>query len=768
LASRSTHPVAHHSVSLERRLFVVLGCLALIYAFLAGLRTVGDFDTFWQMATGRWIVQHHRVPSIDVLSYTAAGQHWVYPAGAMVFFYLAFLLGGFKLLSWISAAACVGTVALLLRSNSVAGAAIAILAVPLIADRTPPRADLFSVVLFAAFLSLLWQNHRTGDAPLWMLPALMLIWVNVHFGFAAGLLLIVAYCGVECLEFLCGAERRSAALAQLRCAYPWMALTFVTTLLNPWGWKIYRALMFQERANSNQELWIVEWRGIRLNWTAAKAAFTTGGTREALYLLLAIAVVAALVALLQKQFGAAIFMIAACYPPVKHVRMGAVFACVVVIIGGPILAQAAAQVASQIRPAHFRRTLAWGTAVCLAILVLVRGRDLITNHYYFGNAPQISTFGAGVSWWFPWRAAEFIRKENLPGEIFNTYDEGGYVAWALGPQRLDYIDGRDTLFGLARVDRERLLLQSDPDSAIWREEADRYRINVILLSRGNGIERGRLKDLCNSKDWAPVYLDRVSAVLVRRTPQNEPLIERLAINCATETLDTGNAASDSATRFLNAMNAATVYKVLDRNAAALADSEEALAIVPDSVNARMIRANALAAMGRHAEAEQEFLRSISSSPSEFTWLALADLYVKEDRSSDAIAAIKRAAEIQASPASTYAKLGDYALQAQHPEDALEAFEQAEYTATPAEQERRGADGISYQIASGRAKAWQQMGNSTKAAAFQERATEAAPDSPQAWINLAQLYEAQGRRAEAAAAKSRALNLGAGSPPGSTK
>src|ERR1700733_13265980 len=128
--------------SVERRLFYIVGGLALIYSFLAGLRTVGDFDTFWQMATGRWVAQHHHVPSVDVLSYTAQGQPWIYPIGAGLLFYWAFLLGGFKLLSWISALACTGTVALLLRRGSVAAAAVAVFSVPLIAERTPPRADM--------------------------------------------------------------------------------------------------------------------------------------------------------------------------------------------------------------------------------------------------------------------------------------------------------------------------------------------------------------------------------------------------------------------------------------------------------------------------------------------------------------------------------------------------------------------------------------------------------------------------------------------------
>jgi hypothetical protein len=88
-AARADHP------AFDRHLFLVLACIALVYAFLAGLRTVADPDTGWQVATGRWVTQHHQVPSVDVLSYTVQGQPWIYPVGAGVIFYLAFLTGGY-------------------------------------------------------------------------------------------------------------------------------------------------------------------------------------------------------------------------------------------------------------------------------------------------------------------------------------------------------------------------------------------------------------------------------------------------------------------------------------------------------------------------------------------------------------------------------------------------------------------------------------------------------------------------------------------------
>ena len=89
---------------LDRRLFLVLAAIALLYAFLAGLRTLSDPDLGWQLATGRWVAQHHHIFSTDVFSYTAQGEPWIYPVGSGLVFYAAYLLGGYALISWIGAA----------------------------------------------------------------------------------------------------------------------------------------------------------------------------------------------------------------------------------------------------------------------------------------------------------------------------------------------------------------------------------------------------------------------------------------------------------------------------------------------------------------------------------------------------------------------------------------------------------------------------------------------------------------------------------------
>jgi len=149
---------------LARQLSVVLSVVALAYALLAGLRTVMDYDLGWQMATGRWVAQHRQIPSTDVFSYTAQGQPWIYPVGAGLFFYAGYLVGKYALLAWLGAAACAGTVALLIWKRSAMLAALAVLAIPMIALRSAPRAEMFTVVLFAAFLTVLWRQHASGRA----------------------------------------------------------------------------------------------------------------------------------------------------------------------------------------------------------------------------------------------------------------------------------------------------------------------------------------------------------------------------------------------------------------------------------------------------------------------------------------------------------------------------------------------------------------------------------------------------------------------------
>ena len=748
----------------DRRLFLILAAIALLYAFLAGLRTLSDFDLGWQLATGRWIVQHHHISSTDVFSYTAQGEPWIYPIGSGLVLYATYLLGGYALISWLGALACVGTVALLLRRGSAVSAGIAILAVPLIAWRTTPRADMFTVVLFAAFLSLLWENYQTGQARLWLLPLLMVAWVNLHFGFAAGLALILAYVGVELSETIFGEVRRRAALQRLRCAWGWLAATALVTLANPWGWGIYRALMRQQRAAGQQQLNIGEWSSVPVTWTAFSTALSLRQTQGAIYLLLAIAVIAAGLALRRRQLGAAILLLIATYPPVHHVRMGAVFACVVVVVGGPILAAAIVEFGPSIRRPRMRSTVAWAAVCLLAALALLRSFDLVTNRHYVRVVDE-STFGAGLGWWFPERAAQFVEREHLPGEIFNTYDEGSYLTWKLGPERRDYIDGRDTLFGIPRMQRAGQLLQLSPDSETWQQEADRYNINTIILPLGriDGVQLVQLKGFCDSRDWRPVYLDEISAVFVRRKPETESLIQRFPVNCATATLPVPPLDYSAAGSFNQWANAASLLAALGRTSEALLATDSALQTFPDSPFVHWLRGHLLYAMGNPSEAEQEYLAAISLEPSEVVWTALADLDQREGRIPETIHAWQQAGQLSSRPDLAQIKLAQFYLHIQQPKLTLQALDEAVHSAPADAVAATGEGCLRFNVAQGRAAAWTVLGDLKQATSFQEEAVQLAPESAGAWSHLAKLYQRQGQFEDQYRAEERAAKLA--KPPG---
>src|SRR5208337_620549 len=214
--------------------------LVLLGALCAGSHTVADYDMGWHLATGRYVVQHHEIPRVDVLSFTSAGKPWAYPPFAGVLLYLTYSAFGYAGLSWFCAVACLAVVAYLVRWGDVGSAILAMLAVQSIVARTTPRADLFSTLFFAFFLGELWAYHRGIRSRPWLLPVIMLLWVNLHPGFIAGLGLIGAYLLIEVCDLLF-ADRRQAVLLRLRKIWPWLAACGAATLINPWGPRIYVA-----------------------------------------------------------------------------------------------------------------------------------------------------------------------------------------------------------------------------------------------------------------------------------------------------------------------------------------------------------------------------------------------------------------------------------------------------------------------------------------------------------------------------------------------
>lgn len=760
----------------------LLGASAVVYAFLAGLHTMQDFDLGWQLATGRWVVQHHRLFSTDVFSYTAAGQPWMYPALSGVIFYLTFLAGGYGLLSWMGAAASAGTVTLLLRRNRLAVAALATMATPLLANRTQPRAEMFTTILFAAFLAMLWRQHRGERVRLWVLPVLMVLWVNLHPGFVAGLALCAGYVGLEFLESAFP-SRRQEALVRLRHAWPWLVGTAGATVVNPWGPFVYQTLVRQQRAQAVHSAWIVEWESVRLGWASVEQALDWRDPQSAFWWLVVAGVLGLGIALWRKQIGAACFLVGSAYLGMQHVRLQALFACVVVVVAGSVLDDALAH-GFRVRPkiptsrAHTAREMGHpifahlGTIAIVLVttsllsLVVWRSADLISNRYYLRSS-QLSLFGGGISGWYPERAVDFIQREKLPANIFNGYTLGGYLTWRLFPEYRDYIDSRALPFGAELFFRGYDLATEPPNSEAWKSEADARGINTIIvpLARYQGMTLfPPLHAFCRSPLWRPVYLDDVSAVFVRATPENSAWINRLQIDCDRIAVQAPLAAVEpvssrqTAELFNYYANAGGVLYSLERYPEALADLDRAQSIFAGNSIEHLFRALVLQQMGRATEAETEFRTSLALEPTEEGWFDFGLFYMTQKRYAEAGDIFRRSAETSSRPHELWMMLGQAYVQSRQPEPALGAFDKAVAASPFGEGDAAIGARFNSLIAAGRANAWYQLGDITQAVSFQEEAVQLAPQDPALWMGLADVYEVQGRTTKAADARARGQNL----------
>ena len=250
--------------------------------------------------------------------------------------YAFYALGGFAAISWLSAAACIATIALLLRRNSAITGALAIVAVPAISFATTPRAEMFTTVLFAAFIAILWRQFQGERTWLWLLPPLMLAWVNLHLGFIAGLAMMAAYVMLELLE-MPFAGRRSAAVTRLRRTAPWLLATALVTLLNPWGLRLYVAIDRQERSMQDLGGFINHWLRPYTSLAALREALNWHDPDGGFWWLVAAAIVAVLVSLWRRQLGMALLLAGATYLSLTHLRYQGLFACLAVTLGGAAL-----------------------------------------------------------------------------------------------------------------------------------------------------------------------------------------------------------------------------------------------------------------------------------------------------------------------------------------------------------------------------------------------------------------------------------------------
>ena len=117
---------------------------------------------------------------------------------------------------------------------------------------------------------------------------------------------------------------------------------------------------------------------------------------------------------------------------------------------------------------------------------------------------------------FSFPSAEFLRKNPVPGKMFNFFDIGGFLDWKLYPQALTFIDGRT-------YNQEVFMEHQVVTGAMagWEKVLEKYGITYIVLKSmdSSGMILPIVPVLANDPNWALVFSDGLFIVFVRNAPE---------------------------------------------------------------------------------------------------------------------------------------------------------------------------------------------------------------------------------------------------------
>jgi hypothetical protein len=465
-----------------------------------------DPDTWWHLRAGEWMIDHGRILTHDPFSWTRLGRPWLDHSWlAQIAMYALERATGFGGLSL--AVAGIVTLAFVfvylqtegsvyLRTFTVLLAALASGVHWLI------RPEVVSLLLTAGFAYILHRFRWTGINRLWLLPPMMVAWVNLHAGFIAGFLLLGGTLAGQIGSRLFGLRDQGTVRGS---GVAWLAATGVAcgaaALLNPYG---ARLLVYPFQTASIPALgeFIQEW---------ASPNFHLAATQPFACLLLA---TFAAVGLSERRIDLTDLVLFAgfAYLALFAARNIALFA----LIAPPILTRHAAPALA--KAAEWRPSLApildarsssslptprlgrlnWSLLAIIVVFVVVRGiiaLRVTANELALRNG-------------LPVRAVAAVRETLPQGRIFNPYDWGGYLIWKLYPRDRVYIDGRTDLYGDAFV-REYFRLISGQDA--WRLRFAEMSIRTVIINSGAPLATS----LRNEPGWTQLYRDSIASVFVR-------------------------------------------------------------------------------------------------------------------------------------------------------------------------------------------------------------------------------------------------------------
>ncbi|MFN7170215.1 MAG: tetratricopeptide repeat protein [Candidatus Omnitrophota bacterium] len=160
----------------------------------------------------------------------------------------------------------------------------------------------------------------------------------------------------------------------------------------------------------------------------------------------------------------------------------------------------------------------------ILIAVIITAYQEISFTYYVEGKLE-KKFGLHKSCFYPDGQIDFIIKNNIRGNIFNSFGFGAYFIYRCFPERKVFIDGRTDVYGeeLLRYYADLHLYPSVLEDLIGR-----YKIDYFLLDIN---AHNLFKKLYEDRDhWRLVYFSHEGAIFIKNILQNKELIERYRLD----------------------------------------------------------------------------------------------------------------------------------------------------------------------------------------------------------------------------------------------
>ncbi len=425
----------------------LLGILVLVTLGIRYAEPVRDGDLWWQMAYGRYLIEYRTlVPDHTAFTWTPAESPTIYCAWlSEIFLYLLHAAGGLPVLFAFRYACLlvfVLAVWFLARRQGVAGHPltwlICLLGVLMSQNAAYIKPEIFSYV-FMTLTVLTWLRIKSdaGKArrTCYLFPLLMLLWVNSHGGFIFGAVFLFVIGFGEALNLLLSPE--AAVPSSVRPHFfAALVLSGLSIFATPYGWR-YPGYLFSSLLMDSKEGY----------FKPIEAYMSTLDPRAAHFHYTSYLVVAGLILLCLMAHGAKRRR-----PDYAILLANLAFACLftrflrATYFWAPVFSLSAVHLLA-LGPKGFRPegrvpALALGGVVLLVCLFFGARAALDAVCKPYGSR----WFGFGISYQNPVEEAGFIRDHLAPYRLGNDYGSGGYLLWALGPEKKVMIDPRQFPF----------------------------------------------------------------------------------------------------------------------------------------------------------------------------------------------------------------------------------------------------------------------------------------------------------------------------------